>query len=620
MAKAVGIDLGTTNSVVAVMEGGKPTVIVNAEGNRLTPSVVAFAKDGQRLVGQLAKRQAVLNPENTIFSIKRFIGRRFAEVTEEAKLVPYRVVAGPDGAARVRAGGKDQAPEEISAMVLRKLAEDAARYIGEKVKDAVITVPAYFNDAQRQATKDAGKIAGLNVLRIINEPTAAALPYGLDKQKNETVLVFDLGGGTFDVSILEVGEGVFEVKATNGDTHLGGDDFDKRIVTWIAEEFQQEQGIDLRQDRQALQRLIEAAEKAKVELSSVPETTLSLPFITADASGPKHLELKLTRAKFDALTAELVERCRGPFERALADAKLSAQDLDEVILVGGATRTPAVQALVRKLTQGKEPHQGVNPDEVVAVGAAIQAAVLAGEVKDVVLLDVTPLSLGLETLGGLMTKIVERNTTIPVRRSQTFSTADDNQTAVDVHVLQGEREMARDNRTLGQFRLEGIPPASRNTPQIEVTFDIDANGIVNVSAKDLGTGKAQQITVTGTTQMGKEDIERMVREAETHAAEDRKGREEAEARNAADALVYEMERRLRETGDRLAVHEKARLDQLVSTLRQALKEGSDLARIRTLADDLRQAAAALDVAGERRQSQPGQGGNDVVDADFHEVG
>ena len=524
MAKSVGIDFGTTNSVVAVVEGGKPMVIVNAEGNRLTPSVVAFAKDGQRLVGQLAKRQAVLNPENTIASIKRFIGRRVGEVPEEAKLVPYRVVAGPGEAVRVRAGGKEYPPEEIAAMVLRALVDDASRYLGEKVKDVVITVPAYFNDAQRQATKDAGKIAGLNVLRIINEPTAAALAYGMDKKKNETILVFDLGGGTFDVSILDVGDGVFEVKATNGDTHLGGDDFDKRIVDWTAEEFKRDQGIDLRKDRQALQRLIEAAEKAKVELSAVPETTLSLPFITADAAGPKHLEMKLTRAKFDALTADLVERCRGPFERALADAKLTAQDLDEVILVGGATRTPAVLALVRKLTLGKEPHQGVNPDEVVAVGAAIQAAVLAGEMKDVVLLDVTPLSLGVETLGGLLTKLVERNTTIPVRRSQTFSTADDNQTAVDIHVLQGERELARDNRTLGQFRLEGIPPAGRGGPQIEVAFDIDANGIVSVSAKDLGTGKVQQITVTGTAQMGKEEIERLLREAEAHAAEDRKGR------------------------------------------------------------------------------------------------
>jgi molecular chaperone DnaK len=504
-------------------------------------------------------------------------------------------------------------------MVLRALVDDASRYLGEKVKDVVITVPAYFNDAQRQATKDAGKIAGLNVLRIINEPTAAALAYGLDKQKNETVLVFDLGGGTFDVSILDVGEGVFEVKSTNGDTHLGGDDFDKRIVDWTAEEFQRDQGIDLRKDRQALQRLIEAAEKAKVELSAVPETTLSLPFITADAAGPKHLELKLTRAKFDALTADLVERCRGPFERALADAKLTAQELDEVILVGGATRTPAVQALVRKLTQGKEPHQGVNPDEVVAVGAAVQAAVLAGEMKDVVLLDVTPLSLGVETLGGLLTKLVERNTTIPVRRSETFSTADDNQTAVDIHVLQGERELARDNRTLGRFRLEGIPPAARGGPQIEVAFDIDANGIVNVSAKDLGTGKLQQITVTGTAQMAKEEIERMLREAEAHAAEDRKGREEAETRNAADALAYQVGQRLRETGGQLPVHEKARLDQLVGDLQRALKERADLARIRTLADDLRQAAAALDAAPGRPQNTTPEGGHDVVDADFREV-
>ena len=619
MAKSVGIDFGTTNSVVAVVEGGKPMVIVNAEGNRLTPSVVAFAKDGQRLVGQLAKRQAVLNPENTIASIKRFIGRRMGEVPEEAKLVPYRVVAGPGEAVRVRAGGKEYPPEEIAAMVLRALVDDASRYLGEKVKDVVITVPAYFNDAQRQATKDAGKIAGLNVLRIINEPTAAALAYGLDKKKNETILVFDLGGGTFDVSILDVGDGVFEVKATNGDTHLGGDDFDKRIVDWTAEEFKRDQGIDLRKDRQALQRLIEAAEKAKVELSAVPETTLSLPFITADAAGPKHLEMKLTRAKFDALTADLVERCRGPFERALADAKLTAQDLDEVILVGGATRTPAVLALVRKLTLGKEPHQGVNPDEVVAVGAAIQAAVLAGEMKDVVLLDVTPLSLGVETLGGLLTKLVERNTTIPVRRSQTFSTADDNQTAVDIHVLQGERELARDNRTLGRFRLEGIPPAARGGPQIEVAFDIDANGIVSVSAKDLGTGKVQQITVTGTAQMGKEEIERLLREAEAHAAEDRKGREEAETRNAADALAYQVGQRLREAGGQLPVHEKARLDQLVGELQRALKEGAELARIRTLVDDLRQAATALDTAHEGPQKKTPQDGTDVVDADFREV-
>lgn len=484
MAKAVGIDLGTTNSVVAVMEGGQPTVIINSEGSRLTPSVVAFTKAGERLVGQIAKRQAVLNPENTIYSAKRFIGRRYSEVQSEIKNVPYKVVAGPNDAVRFEIMGKQYAPEEISAQVLRKLADDAAKYLGEKVSDAVITVPAYFNDAQRQATKDAGKIAGLNVLRIINEPTAAALAYGLDKKKNETVLVFDLGGGTFDVSILDVGDGVFEVRATSGDTHLGGDDFDKRIVDWVAQEFQRDQGIDLRKDRQALQRLIEAAEKAKVELSSAVETNINLPFITADASGPKHLDMKLTRAKFEQLTADLVERCVGPVKQALSDAKISEREIDEVILVGGATRMPAVQALVRRMTGGKEPNQSVNPDEVVAVGAAIQAGVLSGEVKNVVLLDVTPLSLGVETLGGIMTKLIERNTTIPTRKSETFSTAEDNQSAVDVHVLQGERELARDNRTLGHFRLEGIRPAPRGVPQVEVTFDIDANGILTVTAKD----------------------------------------------------------------------------------------------------------------------------------------
>ena len=497
MAKAVGIDLGTTNSVVAVMEGGQHTVIINREGSRMTPSVVAFTKTGERLVGKIAKRHAVLNPENTIYSAKRFIGRRFSEVQSEIKNVPYKVVAGPNDAVRFEIMGKQYAPEEISAQVLRKLADDAAKYLGEKVTDAVITVPAYFNDAQRQATKDAGKIAGLNVLRIINEPTAASLAYGLDKKKNETIMVFDLGGGTFDVSILDVGDGVFEVRATSGDTHLGGDDFDKRLVDWLAEEFRRQQGIDLRKDRQALQRLTEAAEKAKIELSSALETTISLPFVTADATGPKHLEMKLTRAKFDQLTADLVERCVGPVKQALSDAKISERDIDEVILVGGSTRTPAVQSLVRRLTGGKEPNQSVNPDEVVAVGAAIQAGVLAGEVKNVVLLDVTPLSLGVETLGGVMTKLIERNTTIPVRKSEIFSTAEDNQAAVDIHALQGERELARDNRTLGNFRLEGIRPAPRGAAQIEVTFDIDANGILTVSAKDKECGKEHRITICG---------------------------------------------------------------------------------------------------------------------------
>ena len=547
MAKSVGIDLGTTNSVVAVMEGGKPKVILNAEGSRLTPSVVAFKESGERLVGQIAKRQAALNPENTLFSIKRFIGRRFAEVAEERKLVPYKVVAGPSDAVRFEVRGNKYTPEEISAQVLKKLAEDASKYLGEKVTDAVITVPAYFNDAQRQATKDAGKIAGLNVLRIINEPTAAALAYGLDKKENETILVFDLGGGTFDVSILEVGDGVFEVKSTNGDTHLGGDDFDKEIVDWLAGEFKKDQGIDLRNDKQALQRLIEAAEKAKIELSATVETQISLPFITADATGPKHLDMKLTRAKFDDLTADLVERCRGPVKAALADAKLTAKEIDEVILVGGSTRMPAVQKLVRELP-GKEPNMGVNPDEVVAIGAAIQAGVLAGEVKDVVLLDVTPLSLGVETLGGVMTRIIERNTTIPVRRSQIFSTAEDNQPAVDINVLQGEREMARDNRSLGQFKLDGIPPAPRGIPQVEVTFDIDANGILKVSAQDKASGKEQTVTISGSSNLDKGEIDRMVRDAQANAEEDKKRRQEIEVRNEADSLVYQVERQLRGPG------------------------------------------------------------------------
>src|SRR6202171_3845720 len=549
MAKAIGIDLGTTNSVVAVMEGDSSTVVVNSEGGRITPSVVAFTKTGERLVGQVAKRQGALKPERTIFSIKRFMGRKYSEVTQELKQVPYKVVAGPNDAVRVDIDGKLYSPEEISSYILRRLVEDAAKYLGEKVTDAVITVPAYFNDAQRQATKDAGRIAGLEVLRIINEPTAAALAYGLDKKKNETVLVFDLGGGTFDVSILDVGDGVFEVHSTSGDTHLGGDDFDKRLVDYIAEEFMRNNGIDLRKDRQALQRLTEAAEKAKIELSSTLETTISLPFITADANGPKHLEMKLTRAKFDQLTADLVERCVGPVKQALADAKITTNDLDEVILVGGATRIPAVQALVRRLTGGKEPNQSVNPDEVVAIGAAIQAGVLAGEVKGVVLLDVTPLSLGLETLGGVMTKLIERNTTIPARKSETFSTAEENQTAVDIKVLQGERELARENRTLGNFRLEGIRPAPRGMPQIDVTFDIDANGILTVAAKDKDTGKEQKITISGSTQLSKDDIDRMIKDAEAHSAEDKRRREEIEIANQADSMAYQVERQIRELGD-----------------------------------------------------------------------
>jgi molecular chaperone DnaK len=623
MAKAVGIDLGTTNSVIAVMEGGKPTVIINSEGSRLTPSVVAFTKTGERLVGQLAKRQAILNPENTIYSVKRFMGRRYSEVTSEVRNVPYKVVAGPNDAVRFDIMGKLYSPEEISAMILRKLVEDASRYLGEKITDAVITVPAYFNDAQRTATRDAGKIAGLNVLRIINEPTAAALAYGLDKKKNETILVFDLGGGTFDVSILEVGDGVFEVKATSGDTHLGGDDFDKRIVDWLAEEFKREYGIDLRRDRQALQRLTEAAEKAKIELSSVMETIISLPFITADASGPKHLEMKLTRSKFEQLTADLVERCIGPVRQALSDAKMTERDIDEVILVGGATRIPAVQQLVRRLL-GKEPNQSVNPDEVVAIGAAIQAGVLAGEVKEVLLLDVVPLSLGVETLGGVMTKIIERNTTIPVRRTEIFTTAEDNQTAVDIHILQGEREMARDNRTLGRFRLEGIAPAPRGVPQIEVTFDIDANGILHVSARDKATGREAKITITGSTQLSKEEIERMIREAEMYAEEDRRRRELVEARNQADSLAYQVERTLRDLGDKVPAPERARAEHLIQEIRQAIKEEAGIERIRQLTSELQQVAhqiAALAYgqatsAGAGTSSRSDGGSDDVIDAEF----
>jgi molecular chaperone DnaK len=631
--KVIGIDLGTTFSVVAIMEGGEPKVIINEEGNRLTPSVVAFTKEGEVLVGQVAKRQAITNPENTVFSIKRFMGRRYTEV--QAERVPYKLVGDSNGNARVEARGKQYTPQEISAFILQKLKKSAEAYLGQTVEDAVITVPAYFNDSQRQATKDAGRIAGLNVLRIINEPTASALAYGLDKQKNETIAVYDFGGGTFDISILEVGDNVVEVKSTNGDTHLGGDDIDERVMDWIVAEFKKEQGIDLSKDKMALQRLKETAERAKIELSATMETEINLPFITADQSGPRHLNMKLTRAKLEQLSDDLFARSMEPCKKALDDAKLKASDIHEVVLVGGSTRIPKVQELVKQFF-GRDPHKGVNPDEVVALGAAVQAGVLAGEVKDVLLLDVTPLSLGIETLGGVMTKIIERNTTVPTRKSQIFTTAEDNQTSVEIHVLQGERELARDSRTLGRFHLIGLPPAPRGMPQVEVTFDIDANGILHVAAKDMATAKEQNITITASTGLTEQDIQKMVKDAEVNAEEDRKKKEEVEARNQLDNLVYGTEKTLNESKDKLGAEDISSVESALSSAKEALKSG-EMSRIKPAIDEITKASHRLAEllykkttetppggAQQQQEQKPGGGGgsrgnDDVVDVEFEDV-